>query len=116
VLLRPTSRILGVLAEETDDLAAIARALDRLIPELIEKLPDGAGHGARDLQRVDALCQHLIDIARALKKMAVLVDVESELDVGALTDEVRLDYFKHRLLGDPVAPELGLGHGQTQLF
>lgn len=112
---RQTSRILNILAEETDDLSVIAQALDRLIPDVIEMLPSGT-HGAPDLQRVDALCQHLRDISNTLKKMSFLVGTDAELDVGALIDEVRLDYFKRRLRDDPVAPELGLGHGQAQLF
>ncbi|WP_026757166.1 hypothetical protein [Sediminimonas qiaohouensis] len=112
---RPTSRILHILAEETDDLSVIAQTLDQMIPDVIEKLPSGA-HGAADLQRVDALCQHLKDISSTLKTMAVLIDAEAELEIATLINEVRLDYFKRRLRDDPVAPELGLGHGQIQLF
>jgi hypothetical protein len=113
---RPTSRILDILAEETDDLAAIAQRLDALIPEMVAHLPaDGTAH-LRDLQRVDALWQHLRDISRVLKTVAGLVEGEARVDVSLLLEQVRLDYFRHRLLDDPVKPHLGLGDGQPILF
>ncbi|MFN3208591.1 MAG: hypothetical protein ACE369_06250 [Roseovarius sp.] len=113
---RPTSRILDILADETDDLAAIAQRLDALIPRLVDHLPDHGAADLRDLQRIDALWQHLRDISRVLKAVSCLVGPEARVDVSHLIDEVRLDYFRHRLLDDPVGPDLGRGDGEPILF
>ncbi|MGK7651864.1 MULTISPECIES: hypothetical protein [unclassified Roseovarius] len=113
---RPISRILAILAEETDDLAGIAQRLDTLIPELVMHLPEHATADLRDLQRVDALWQHLRDISRVLDTVSASVETGARLDPSALLDQVRLDYFRHRLLDDPVKPDLGRGDGQPILF
>ncbi len=113
---RPTSRILDILADETDDLAAIACRLDALIPALVRQLPPQTAAELRDLQRVDALWQHLGDISRVLKSLSGQLDGGVRVDAGPLMDAVRLDYFRHRLRDDPVAPDLGSGDGQPILF
>lgn len=113
---RPTARILDILADETDDLAAIAERLDALIPELVAHLPENDTSDLRDLQRVDALWQHLRDISRVLKTLSAMVAADAPVDVARLIAQVRLDYFRHRLLDDPVKPDLGLGDGQPVLF
>ncbi|KRS11648.1 hypothetical protein XM53_15355 [Roseovarius atlanticus] len=113
---RPISRLLHILAEETDDLAGIAQRLDTLIPELVTHLPESATADLRDLQRVDALWQHLRDISRVLKTVSTSVEADARLDVTPLLAQVRLDYFRHRLLDDPVKPDLGRGDGQPILF
>ncbi|QFT92101.1 hypothetical protein FIU86_04555 [Roseovarius sp. THAF9] len=113
---RPISRLLHILAEETDDLAGIAQSLDNLIPELVAQLPENATANLHDLQRVDALWQHLRDISRVLKTVSTSVEAEARLDITLLLTQVRLDYFRHRLLNDPVKPDLGCGDGKPILF
>lgn len=109
---RPISRILELLAEETQELAGVAKRLDRVIPTVIEQLPAKQGLNMQDLQQVDALYQHLEDTARALRKMARLVDASTELCATSLADDVRLDYFKTLLRDDPVASDPNNGHAQ----
>ncbi|WP_428512019.1 hypothetical protein [Roseovarius sp.] len=110
------ARILEILADETDDLAAIAERLDALIPELVAHLPEHGTSDLRDLQRVDALWQHLRDISRVLQTLSSMTVADVPVDLAPLIAQVRLDYFRHRLLDDPVKPALGLGDGQPILF
>ena len=83
------ARILDILADETDDLAAIAERLDALIPELVTHLPENGVADLRDLQRIDALWQHLRDISRVLKTLASLDAAEASVDVARLIAQVR---------------------------
>ena len=112
----PTSRILEILAKETSELAEIAQLLDQLIPTVIQLLPNGTDPEMRDLQRVDALHQHLQDTARALNTMASLVQPDSEMPVDALIEDVRLKYFRNLLMDLPTAPARAPDQGQAQLF
>ena len=114
--LRPISCLLDILAEETDELATIARRLDTIIPSIIANLPDTQNLDVQELQRIDALWQHLQDTARALRKMASLVDSSTELCAATLIEEVQLDYFKSLLQSDHATKAKPPDHGRAHIF
>lgn len=101
---QPVARLLDLLAAETAELAELAKRLDRLIPLAVADLPVSRRAELGDLQRVDALHQHLRDTSRALGKMADMVDASDELCAATLVAEVELDYFKRLLRGGHVEP------------
>ena len=109
---RPLPRVLDTISDETRALAAMARRLDALIPDLIARLPNSGGLDLKDLQRIDALGQYLDDISRALNHLACAAPVEIQCDLSSLTGVLVLDDFKRRILDHPEesAPRQSDGH------
>lgn len=93
--MRPVVEILDMLAEELQELAKIAHRLDLGVGDIKLSSID-PGH-LSDLQRVDALHQHLDDLATILRSMVSLVEPGPDLDVTELGNGVRLDYIRARL-------------------
>lgn len=106
---RTTADLLATIAEDVADLATIAHAVDSIASEL--DLSNADQTKIRDLQRVDALFQHLDDIAILLSSMSDLIGTGPDLNVAQLSDCVRLDYLKSRLANvaatSPLAPVAG---------
>lgn len=102
---RSVVEVLEVLAEEADDLTKIAARFDQIIPDILALLPEGDRAVMRELQGVDTLHQYLADTAQALSTLASLVDPQAQVNVEALSEPARLEYFRRRLRGEPNKPE-----------
>ncbi|MBO9475778.1 hypothetical protein J7413_19760 [Shimia sp. R10_1] len=111
---RTTADVLNTIAEDVADLASIAHALDNLTSEL--DLSGADQSKIRDLQRVDALFQHLDDIAVLLGNMSKLIGAGPDLNVQDLQDSVRLDYLKSRLSNAATTTEMSPDAGTVNLF
>jgi len=92
---RTTADLLTTVAEDISEMAAVAHALDALTSELDLSKADQSK--IRDLQKIDALFQHLDDIAALLRKMSDMIGTGPTLDTRDLCAAVRLDYLKTRL-------------------
>ncbi len=111
---RTTADVLTTVSEDVADLASIAHALDNLTSELDLSGIDQSK--IRDLQRVDALFQHLDDIAVLLGKMSNMIGAGPDLNVQDLKDSVRLDYLKSRLSNSVKTSEMSPDAGTVNLF
>ena len=111
---RKAADILTMLAEEVSQLAQIAHTIDLDIGDL--DLRQLERQHQSDLQRVDALHQHLEDVAAILRSMGGMVGPEPDVDVTALGEKVRLDYIRTRLLDTSLAPEATPPNGTVELF
>ncbi len=111
---RTTADVLITISEDVADLASIAHALDRLTSELDL---EGVDHNKiKDLQRVDALFQHLDDIAVLLGNMSSMIGAGPDLNVQDLSDSVRLDYLKSRLSDAKKTRAISPDAGNVNLF
>ncbi|QGX99685.1 hypothetical protein EI983_15995 [Roseovarius faecimaris] len=111
---RPTGDILGMLAEEVQELASIAHCLDLGVSDM-----DLSGvdlEHLSDLQRVDALHQHLDDLAVILRRMVTMVGPGPELDLTELGSGVRLDYIRARLADRTPVSLSAPDQGAVELF
>ncbi|CUH52179.1 hypothetical protein [Shimia marina] len=111
---RTTADVLSTIAEDVADLASIAHALDNLTCELDLSGIDQTK--IRDLQRVDALFQHLDDIAVLLTSMSKMIGSGPDLSVKDLKNSVRLDYLKSRLCSRDKAADMSPDAGTVNLF
>ncbi|MBO9478095.1 hypothetical protein J7382_11155 [Shimia sp. R11_0] len=111
---RTTADVLSTISEDVADLASIAHALDNLTSEL--DLSGVDQNKIRDLQRVDALFQHLDDIAVLLTSMSKMIGAGPELSVQDLKDSVRLDYLKSRLCDSKKTADMSPDAGTVNLF
>jgi hypothetical protein len=111
---RTTADVLATISEDVADLASIAHSLDNLTSELDLSGVDQSK--IRDLQRVDALFQHLDDIAVLLGNMSNMIDAGPDLNVQDLKDCVRLDYLKSRLADAENTTEMSPDAGTVNLF
>lgn len=112
--LRSTASLLTTIAEDVSDMASVAHALDELSSEL--DLTHVDQNKVRDLQRVDALFQHLDDISALLHRMATAIGSGPDLDTQDLCLAVRLDYLKTRLTHSSSAKPCHAGSGDVDLF
>ena len=111
---RNTADVLHMLADEVADLAGIALELDQSLGALDLKAIDHENTG--HFQRVDALHQHLNDVAAILHSMVVLVGHGPQLDIAQLSTGVRLDYIRARLANETPASLATEPDGAVQLF
>ena len=111
---RPTSDILGVLADEVADLAGVALSIERTVSAL--DLEQKLGLHGRNLQRVDFLFQHLEDLAFVLQRMSDMMEDAHQLDAAELGRVARLDYVRRRLRADWDQGEDGSHAGNVDLF
>ncbi|GAA6181250.1 MULTISPECIES: hypothetical protein [unclassified Shimia] len=111
---RTTADVLSTISEDVADLASIAHALDSLTSEL--DLSGADQSKIRDLQRVDALFQHLDDIAVLLSNMSAMIESGPDLNVQDLKNCVRLDYLKSRLSDDKKPTAMSPDAGTVNLF
>lgn len=111
---RTTADLLATISEDVADLASIAHAVDAIASEL--DLSHADQTKIRDLQRVDALFQHLDDIAILLKSMSDLIGTGPDLNVAKLSESVRLDYLKSRLADVVATSPLTPIAGTVNLF
>ncbi|MBO9398248.1 hypothetical protein J7399_04755 [Shimia sp. R9_1] len=111
---RTTADVLATISKDVADLASIAHALDNLTSEL--DLSGADQSKIRDLQRVDALFQHLDDIAVLLGNMSNMIGAGPDLNVQDLKDSVRLDYLKSRLANADQSIEMSPDAGAVNLF
>lgn len=111
---RPTAEILGMLAEEVRELARIAHFLDQSVSDM--DLSGIEHEKLSDLQRVDALRQHLDDLSVILRSMVPLVGRGPELDVDKLGNGVRLEYIRARLADTAPISLITPDRGSVELF
>ncbi|WP_270728820.1 hypothetical protein [Shimia sp. Alg240-R146] len=112
--IRSTSDLLVTIAEDVSEMATVAHALDALTSQLDLTHTDQSK--IRDLQRVDALFQHLDDVSVLLRKMATMIGTGPELDTRDLSDTIKLDYLKSRMTNAAavsVTPDVS---GEVNLF
>lgn len=112
---RSTADLLATIAEDVSEMASVAHALDALTSQLDLSGADQAN--IRDLQKVDALFQHLDDVSVLLRTMSDMIVAGPHLDTAALSTAIRLDYLKSRLTNEtPVAVSAPAVSGDVNLF
>ncbi len=92
---RSTADLLATIADDVSEMASVAHALDALTSELDLSAADQGR--IRDLQKVDALFQHLDDVAALLRAMSAKIVSGPQLDTRDLSSAIRLDYLKSRV-------------------
>lgn len=113
MITRTMAEVLTTISEDVADLAMIAHSLDILASELNLTGMDQAK--IRDLQKVDALFQHLDDIAALLRAMSIMIGDGPDVDVQILKESIQLEYLKARLT-DTQNSELAPTAGAVNLF
>ncbi len=113
MITRTMAEVLSTISEDVADLAMIAHSLDNLASELDLSGMDQAK--IRDLQKVDALFQHLDDIAVLLRDMSKMIGTGPDVNVQVLKDSVQLDYLKGRIT-DTQNSKLATAAGAVNLF
>ncbi|TCL08238.1 hypothetical protein BXY66_0272 [Shimia isoporae] len=111
---RSTADLLATIAEDVSEMASVAHSLDALTSEL--DLTHADQNKIRDLQRVDALFQHLDDVSVLLRKMSAMIGSGPDLDTGALSNAIRLDYLKSRLTENTTVAMAPAVSGDVNLF
>lgn len=112
---RSTADLLATIAEDVSKMASVAHALDALTSEI--DLSQADQSKIRDLQKVDALFQHLDDVSAVLKAMSEQIGTGPFLDTRSLSNTIRLDYLKSRLtLATPATPAAPPKAGDVNLF
>ncbi len=112
--LKPVADVLTMLAAETQDLAHIAQILDSTICAMPAPAPGTPG--LSELQRVDALCQHLEDVTRILTKVSKMIGPGPVLDIHELALVPVLDDFRRKLRSPDAARIAAPSDGHVVLF
>lgn len=111
---RSTSELLVTIAEDVSEMATVAHALDALTSQL--DLTHADQSKIRDLQRVDALFQHLDDVSVLLREMATMIGSGPELNTRDLSETIRLDYLKSRITSAATTSVTSDVSGEVNLF
>lgn len=112
--IRKTADILQVLAEEIQDLADLAHAVECSVGCLDSESLTRPELQA--LQHADALHQYIQGVALVMSAVSAHREIPPQFDLTEVLSELRLDDFRKRLITDHETSQVPSSNGNVQFF